>query len=258
MLNRKERNMKDPNAQAFYLVGGDHAVLLLHGFTGSPGHMRPFGEALHRGGYTVFGICLPGHGTQFSDMRVCTAATYIEAVRSAVFLLKEQYKHVSVAGLSMGGVLSLIAAQQTPLTSVIALSTPIKTPNKLMPFAKIASPFKPVMYWPENDARDKLLDQAYDYGYSAFPTGAAYQLHRLITLARKNLFAITCPLLVVQSRTDNAVSSDGLDMIMNRVSSKDKGVLWLDTAPHVVTLSSDLPQIADAALSFLGEAESKK
>lgn len=50
-----------PNAQPFLLEAGDCALLLIHGFTGSPGHMRPVGEAVHAAGFTVRGIALPGH-----------------------------------------------------------------------------------------------------------------------------------------------------------------------------------------------------
>ncbi len=43
-------------------------VLLVHGFTGSPASMRPWGEFLHSKGYTVRVPLLPGHGTQPEDL----------------------------------------------------------------------------------------------------------------------------------------------------------------------------------------------
>ena len=61
------------NAWPFFLEGGEHAVLLTHGFTGTPAHMRPLGEYLHAQGFTVQGILLPGHGesTTIGDERDC-------------------------------------------------------------------------------------------------------------------------------------------------------------------------------------------
>ena len=43
-------------------------VLLVHGFTGSPASMRPWGEYLHQRGYTVTVPLLPGHGTTPHDL----------------------------------------------------------------------------------------------------------------------------------------------------------------------------------------------
>ena len=39
------------------------AVLLLHGFTGSPWEVRPLGESLAARGFHVLAPQLPGHGT---------------------------------------------------------------------------------------------------------------------------------------------------------------------------------------------------
>ena len=39
-------------------------VLLVHGFTGAPPSMRPWGEFLLSKGYTVRVPLLPGHGTK--------------------------------------------------------------------------------------------------------------------------------------------------------------------------------------------------
>lgn len=54
-----ERNMADAMAQPFFFPGGEHGVLLIHGFTGSSSHMRLLGEHLHAVGFTVRGINLP-------------------------------------------------------------------------------------------------------------------------------------------------------------------------------------------------------
>ena len=68
MSKRPVVDFSSPVCQPFFLEGGSHAVLLIHGFTGSAGHMRPLGEALHAQGFTVQGINLPGHATSMEDM----------------------------------------------------------------------------------------------------------------------------------------------------------------------------------------------
>ena len=53
---------RHPAGQPFFYEGNDTGVLLIHGFTGTCGQMRPLGEALRGAGYTVMAPLLPGHG----------------------------------------------------------------------------------------------------------------------------------------------------------------------------------------------------
>ena len=110
MSKRPVVDFSSPVCQPFFLEGGSHAVLLIHGFTGSAGHMRPLGEALHAQGFTVQGINLPGHATSMEDMGRTQWQDWLQAAKEACVALKDRYEHVSVAGLSMGGVLTLLLA----------------------------------------------------------------------------------------------------------------------------------------------------
>ncbi|GMA89108.1 esterase [Angustibacter aerolatus] len=56
-----------PGAQPWSSDGGDVGALVLHGFTGSPQGVRPWGEALAAGGLTVRVPRLPGHGTTWQE-----------------------------------------------------------------------------------------------------------------------------------------------------------------------------------------------
>ena len=66
---------------AFYFEGGKIGCLLLHGFTGSPLHMRFLGEKLRDAGYTVYAPLLPGHGTSVEDMAKYGWKDWLEAAR---------------------------------------------------------------------------------------------------------------------------------------------------------------------------------
>ncbi len=249
------RDMTCPEARPFLLEGGEHAVLLIHGFTGTPGHMRLLGEGLHQNGFTVRGMLLPGHGTKPEDMRRECWQTWLAAAREELYLLHERYARVSVAGLSMGGVLSLLLAQTGNVRACVTISAPMKAQNRLLPLARYAAPFVPYTNWREHPERASLLDQRYDFGYDRFPTKSAGDLHKLMKLARENLFAVTCPLMAVQSRGDTTVSPDSADIILSRAASAVKRQLWLERAPHVCTLSDEYPKIVTAMTEFLKQAE---
>ncbi len=235
----------------FFLEGGDNAVLLLHGFTGSVAEMRPLGDALHARGYTVRGINLPGHATTESEMGTTRWADWLQAAKLAALELREKYKTVTVSGLSMGGVLSLLVAEQMKMDGCVPISAPMATKSKLIGFASLLWPFLPRVSWQNQEARHAGLDKAYDYGYSGFPTRCAGDLHHLIQLARRNLFAINCPVLTVQSEADPTIWEGSADCILQGVSSQSKKKLWLKDVPHVCTLSKELPAIIDAMDDFL-------
>lgn len=231
----------------FFMEGSrDVSVLLIHGFTGSVSHMRPLGERLHELGYTVKGINLPGHATSERDMAKADWQKWLSSAKAATQELAKRGGRVAVGGLSMGGVLSLLVAEQLKVDAVITMSAPMAVQNKLMGLASILSPFYPRVAWKTPMERHKQLDQNYDFGYSGFPTKRAADLNKLIKLARGDLFAITCPLLAIQSADDETVWQGSAEYIVDNVSSSDKRVLMLHGVPHVITISKELPAIVSA------------
>ena len=76
-------DLSSPLARPFFFPEGEHAVLLMHGFTGSPAHMRKLGEALHARGFAVRGILLPGHGGVPEDVRGVRWQDWLLAARSS-------------------------------------------------------------------------------------------------------------------------------------------------------------------------------
>ncbi|MBQ2977765.1 MAG: alpha/beta fold hydrolase [Clostridia bacterium] len=248
------QNISSPLAQPFDFPEGDHGVLLIHGFTGSPAHMRLLGEGLHEKGYAVRGILLPGHGTNPEDMRKVSWQDWLLAARTAAKEMQDRYPHFSVAGLSMGGVLSLLLAQEMDLTACVPIAAPMKTENKFRSVALLAAPFVPMIRWRGSGAR-KGMDAAYDIGYRDYPTISVHHLNVLMKKARRQLSLIDCPLLTVQSRKDRTVTPDSPEIILNGVSSKIRASLWLEEAPHVCTIAPEYPKIIEAMDDFLKKAE---
>ena len=244
-----------PECQPFHLEGGEHGVLLIHGFTGSVSHMRLIGEDLHAQGFTVKGINLPGHATSMEDMKRTNWQDWLGAARSAAAEMKRKYKHFSVVGLSMGGVITLLLAEEMELTACAPISAPMAVQNKLMPLAGLAAPFIPAVMWGDDPERPSVLDKRYDHGYSGFPTRCATSLSKLIRMARRNLHSVKCPILVVQSHADETIAASSADIIHAGVSSRDKDILWLDDVPHVCTISPEHEHIAKAIGELLRRSE---
>ena len=196
-----------PLAQPFDFSAGSHGVLLIHGITGTPAHMRLLGEGLRDRGFSVRGICLPGHGGAPEDMLRHTWHDWLLAARQAAREMAGEYRHFSVAGLSMGGVLALLLAEEMDLIACIPIAAPMKTINRLRPLAPLIAPFQPMIPKRVDPARAELYAD-YDIGYEVTPARSVADLSALMRRARQHLPLIHCPLLVIQSHGDQVVTAD--------------------------------------------------
>ena len=243
-----------PQAQPFEFPEGNHGVLLIHGFTGSPAHMRLIGEGLRDKGFAVRGILLPGHGETPEAMGKAAWQDWVRASREAAQEMRERYERLTVAGLSMGGCLALMLAEQMDADACVTIAAPIKTTNRFRAVAPAASLVCPMIRKKADGARDSLLAE-YDIGYDSYPTASVHHLSVIIRKARQDLHLIHCPVLAIQSHGDKTVTADSPALILSGVSSAVKAQLWLNDAPHVCTISSEYPKIVEGMGDFLKKLE---
>lgn len=99
-------------------------VLLTHGLSDSPYHMRHLGEFFRRSGFRVMAVLLPGHGTQPGDLLDVHWEDWAEAVAYGTQCLEEEVDEVYLAGFSAGGALSLLQAQRDERVRGLFLFSP--------------------------------------------------------------------------------------------------------------------------------------
>ena len=120
----------DPLAAPFTWEGDTgEAVVMVHGFTGTAAHFRLMGRFLMERGYTAHAPLLAGHGTSLDDMARTDKYDWIESARSAVDAMAATHDRVHLVGLSMGGLLGLIVAEERRLASVTTINSPIRFRN---------------------------------------------------------------------------------------------------------------------------------
>ena len=243
-------NFAHPNAQPFLLEGGEDAVLLIHGFTGSPAHMRTVGEAINGAGFTAKGILLPGHGRTIEEMERSNDREWREACRAAYRELAAKYRRVSVVGLSMGGVLSCLMAEEFEPACLILFAPAMKYLHAQDYLSPVAKHVMKRMIWPEGSHRADFLHE-YDIGYAAAPVGKVEDMTRLQREARQNLSKITCPVLVVQSHRDEQVHGSVPEIVTRGVSSPVREICWVDKSSHVCTIGPDREYIYARVIDFL-------
>ena len=74
-------------AEPFFLPGGPHGALLIHGFTGVPAELLEMGQFLQKRGFTVLAVRLAGHGTKVEDLVHMTWEDWMDSVRDGFAIL---------------------------------------------------------------------------------------------------------------------------------------------------------------------------
>ncbi len=114
--------MEGSDHRAATLEGGRAAVLLVHGFPGTPAELRPLGEALHRQGWTVRLMRLPGHGCGYRSLLQTRAEEWERAVAEELAVLKAVHGPVLLVGYSLGAGLAASAAAANPPDGLVLLA----------------------------------------------------------------------------------------------------------------------------------------
>lgn len=241
---------------AYQLGHGGQGILLIHGFCGTPAQMRFLAEGLHAAGFTVRVPLLPGHGTAVRDMKRSTFRDWHAAMRLEYTHLKSECACVCAAGHSMGGVLALLLAEEYPLDAVITLAAPMHLTGLrglLAPFSLPASLVMPYVKWPgaRRYPEDFLLSD--HLSYETLPVAKVHDLYCLMRRARRNLFAVTAPILTVQSSDDPTVSSSSPGIISSGVASAVRRRMTLSHSGHLIPLGPERSDVLSGMTAFLRE-----
>jgi carboxylesterase len=240
-----------PTAEPFLLPGGPIGCLLIHGFTGTPMEMRWMGDFLNKRGHTVFAPRLAGHATKLEDMNRVHWQDWVVSVEEGWHILNGICERIFIAGLSMGGVLSLLFASQFPVAGVIAMSTPYELPPdprlRLIKFLRFFLPAqqKGPPDWHDPEPEKDHID------YPAYPVSGIFQLTGLLTQMRAALPKITVPVLLIHSRQDEGVEPYNMVKIYDALKSPNKTTLWVEDSGHVIVRDSERERVFQATHEFI-------
>jgi carboxylesterase len=249
-----------PGTEPFHFEGGPTAVLLSHGFTGSPASIRPWGEYLHAQGFTVTCPLLPGHGTRWQDMAKTTWQEWYGELLRVFDDLAAHHERVFVGGLSMGGGLALrLAEERGPAVAGLMLVNPtVCRPQRLdvpvlLALEKVklfgaAAAVMPTVPGIKNDIKKPGQDEL---AYDDVPVKAALQLTKMQDVVRADLGRVTQPLIVFWSPEDHVVEPINTQTVMREVSSVRRTLVLLEESYHVATLDNDADTIFSDSADFL-------
>ena len=225
-------------------------VLLSHGFTGSPRSMRPFAEHLAADGYGVAVPRLPGHGTHWREMNSTRWQDWYAVLDNELERLRKEHDRVFVAGLSMGGCLTLRLAEEhgADIAGLILVNPSVRTDDKRLVLLPVLQRVVPSFPGISNDIKKPGVDEG---AYDRMPLRALHSLSQLWQLTRDDLGKVTQPVLLFRSTVDHVVEPSSGRTVLASISSRDVTETLLEDSYHVATLDNDAPRIFADSTAFI-------
>lgn len=241
-----------PGAGAYWFEGNDVGCLLIHGFTGTPQNVRPLADYLARRGLAVSAPRMPGHGTTADDLDRTGPEEWLAAAEEALAEMRGRCETVFVAGISLGGTLTLELARRHPdLPGIVVMAAPVLPLEALEPVVK--DPDRPKSI-PAPWSTVGVLTEDVGVGgiaYLEMPLGALERGMQLMTTVREGLADVRSPALLLYGDADQIVDKANGPFVLDGIGSTDKRLLPLADSSHEVTLDVDRERVMVEVYDFI-------
>lgn len=178
----------NPKSKTLLLTHGARtrrAVLWFHGYTDTPRQFKKLAELCYEKGYNVLVPCVPHHGFKdrlSGEMSNLNSKELIRFTEEMVDLMHGLGDEISVAGISMGGVMAAWAAQERADVKTAILIAPFFgariIPAGLTKIAAYGSQFLPdIKQWWDPVRKEKMIGS--ETGYMKNSTHSLGQILRM-------------------------------------------------------------------------------
>lgn len=245
-------------AEPRFLEGTNNkAVLVIHGYTGYPGEYYEISELLNKEGYTVSLPLLPGHGRNRDSFKKTNWKDWLECIKKEYRKLEETYETVSLVGLSMGGVLSIILASQFNPERIALLAPAMAVHGSIFymtPFLKFFLDEVSKNWVPEKGDSDEVVELGKEYWSRNYVKQLA-GLRKLQKMAIKNLKNVSSPALVMLSEIDDSVPVRAGDIIRKGLKDCPSHQIVLKNSPHVILSGPEKDYINNQIIQWINKGE---
>jgi carboxylesterase len=258
------------------LIGGEHAVLLIHGLQGVPTEMLTLAKRLHKAGYSVSVPHFKGYG--YTEGDTPHSVTPWRDWRGQVMLelrnMKRQYKTVSVGGLCIGAVLALSVAEEASadISGLSLLATTLFYDGWSIPWYRFMLPlgyYTPLRYmyayrerepfglknqqlrrWVAREMSHKTSSIA---GASNLTLPAIHEAELLIKSVKRNLHKVTAPALIIHAMEDDVATPRSADFVTTHIGSSNVHKVMLHDSYHMITLDNERELVANETVKFFDD-----
>ena len=229
---------------------GPHGALVIHGYTGNPSSMRELAEAFVAAGFHVEMPRLPGHGTHIDDMIPTGWPDYVAEVEAAYERLAARSERVVVAGLSMGGALTLRMGADHPeiagLICINAATAPLGLEEMVPIMQQMLDAGDEVAPGIGSDIADP---DATESAYEGAPIRAMLSLIEGLQELSPAYPSMQVPVLILASPDDHVVPPAQQDYLAEHYGGPVERVT-LERSYHVATQDFDKQLIFESSVEF--------
>ena len=245
-------------------VDSPGAVLMVHGFLGAGNNFHYLPERLAEAGWRVRVMRLPGHGTIPCDLQSETADSMIQAVREELIDLRKSHKTVVLVGHSMGGTICTLVAAENKVDRLVLCAPYFGVSYKwyylLRPetWTRITHPVLRWVYKGDTFIKVNRTEVKGDIiSYRWVPMQGITILTELGRRASSHdiLGRITCSVLLLHSRGDEAASCKFSETAFNKLKSSDKYAVWLTRSNHHILWDYEHETVIAEIVRFLGKCK---
>ncbi|MDD5561531.1 MAG: alpha/beta hydrolase [Candidatus Omnitrophica bacterium] len=267
----------------FFLPGDKNLCFLIHGLTGTAKEMGAIAQRLNKQGFSVVVPLMLNHDKSISCLKRTAWQDIYRSIRDEFVKYADNYDNIFVAGLSFGALIGILLANEFPgrikalncfsptlfydgwgnPRSRVFLPLVYKTPFKYWLYFKEEYPYglknerlrsKVESFYKEASLFD--YSKVHLYGYPVIPIACIYQNSLLAKKVISILKNINTPLQLLQAREDDVTSPKNSYYIYNRVSSREKEIVFLEDSYHIITADQERDKVADKTVAFFEKHKS--
>lgn len=245
--------MRIASPKPMTLEGGNKAVLLLHGFSGSTKDVKKLGEYLRERDFTVHAPIYKGHGVEPEALLQTSAEDWWEdVVEGYNFLKNKGFEEIAVVGISLGAVFSLKVAETFPVKACVSMCAPIKRDNAKGLFTRLynyARLYKSL----EKKSQDQIISELHELRIT--PKDSLDRVTQFTEKTRNELKAIQVPTLIMQGELDDILYKESAPYIFDNVNTPEKDIIWYENSGHIITLEKEREKVCEDVYEFLNKVE---
>ncbi len=220
-------------------------------------------------GFAVETPILPGHATDYNDLRWVKWTELRDAAFTAFEDMLKRYETVSVSGLCLGAVLSLLIGIKygNKVHSICPISTTLNFDGWSLPYKTRflwIVPYSPLWFFYNIDESEpygvkdlsiralvmKKMKASQKVHYSKIPVSAIWQMGRMNKFVKKNLHRITAPVFAIHPREDEISSLASVACMEQAIQPNLFTKLILENSYHLATVDSEKGMVADRVSEF--------
>jgi carboxylesterase len=240
-------------------AGGGPAIVVVHGFTGTPWEIEALVDRLAQDGHAVRAPLLPGHGSTPQALGRARWDEWLAHVEGTVDEALASHGSAVVLGFSLGSLLALVAGAARQHRGVIAVGA-LGTALELTPLeARVLAvseglgrllPDVRVPKFRGSDVRDPRSKRD-NPAYATQPLRAAREILRGQRAAREVLGSLTIPVLVVHGRADETTPLSASLSLAEAATRADVELRILPRSGHLLGRDVEALEVCDAVGAFV-------